>query len=100
VTTGIAIVTENATATVTATGIVIERPEAATRGTIEEKTEEMTDVMTEETIGAMIDVETIGGVHVRVTDETVNLRPLKIPQKRQSRLLQSKMKSSRQRGQN
>jgi hypothetical protein len=65
-----------------------------------ETREEMTDAMTEEMIGAMIDVEMIGGVHVPATDETANPHPPEIPPKRQSRLPLSKMKSSRQRGQN
>jgi len=60
----------------------------------------MTDVTTEEMIGAMTDVETTGGVHIPATDETANLRLPEIPPKRQSRPLQSKMKSSRQRGRN
>jgi hypothetical protein len=59
----------------------------------------MTDVTTEEMIGAMTDVETTGGVHIPATDETASLRLLpEIPPKRQSRPLQSKMKSSKQRG--
>jgi len=93
------IVTETATAT--GKGTVIEIAGAATRETIGETTEEMTDVTTEEMIGAMTDVETIGSVHTPATDETANL--LRLPEilpKRQSRPLQSKMKSSRQRGRN
>lgn len=84
----------------TATGIVIEIAGAAIRETIGGTREEMTVVMTEEMIGAMIDVEMIGDVHVLVTDETANLRPPEIPPKRHSQPPQSKMKSSRQRGQN
>jgi hypothetical protein len=62
--------------------------------------EETTDAMTEEMIGAMIDVGMIGGVHVPATDETTNPHPPEIPPKRPSRPPLSKMKNSRQRGQN
>jgi hypothetical protein len=51
--------------------------------------------MTEGTIGA----EMIADVHVPATDETANPRPPEIPPTSLSQLPQSKMKSSRQRGQ-
>jgi hypothetical protein len=86
-TTGIVTVTETATGT----GIVIETAGGATR----ETTGETTDVMTEETIG----VETTVDVHVPATDETANPRPPEIPPTSRNPLPQSKMKSSRQRGQ-
>jgi hypothetical protein len=88
-TTGIATVTE------TGTGIVIEIAGRATRETIGG----MIDVMTEGTIGAMIGVEMIVDVHVPATDETASLHPPEIPPTNRSQPPQSKMKSSRQRGQ-
>jgi len=100
-TTGTVIATETATGT----GIVIEIVEGATRETTEEMTEETIDVMTAGMIGVTIGAEMIVDVHVHVpaTDEIANLRPLEIPleipPKSQRRLLQSKMTSSRRRGQ-
>jgi ribosomal protein L19E len=55
--------------------------------------------MTEGTIGAMIDVGMIVDVHALVTDETANPLPLEIPPRSRSQPPQSKMRSSRQRGQ-
>jgi len=90
-TTGIATVTETATGT----GIAIEIAGGATRETIGETIEGMIDVMT----GEMIGVETIVGVHVPATDETANPRPPEMPPRSPNQLPQSRMKSSRQRGQ-
>jgi hypothetical protein len=55
--------------------------------------------MTEGTIGAMTGVEMIVDVRVPATDETVNPRRPEIPPRSRSQPPQSKMKSSRQRGQ-
>jgi hypothetical protein len=55
--------------------------------------------MTEGTIGGMIGVEMIVDVPVPVTDETANPRPPEIPPTSQNPPPQSKMRSSRQRGQ-
>jgi hypothetical protein len=89
-TTGIATVTETATGT----GIVIEIAGGATRETIEE----MIDVMTEETC-AMIGVEMIVDAHVLATGETANPRPPEIPPRSPSQLPQSRTKNSRQKEQ-